>query len=96
MFFNILISRQPFSAVYPNNGQKLNPNLKMKNIFCRSRLWSKTKYVNVTEHNGKDRFLRRTIQPASAWKLTEFNGITLVYSNSIQLTLSEIAITSRC
>ena len=84
VFFNAgLISRQPnFSAVYPNNGQKLNPNLTNERIFSVEAGYGlKTKYVDVNLNAYRtqwdDRFLSRSFR-ASAADVTFYNDITLV------------------
>ncbi len=84
VFFNIgLISRQPnFAAVYPNNGQKLNPNLTNEKIFSVEAGYGlKTKFVDVNLNlyrtQWDDRFLTRSFR-ATASDVAFYTGGNLV------------------
>ena len=78
-----LISRQPnFSAVYPNNGQKLNPNLTNERIFSVEAGYGLkqnmlTLILTHIETQWDDRFLSRSFRASAADVTFFYNDITL-------------------
>ena len=96
LFFNTgLISRQPiFNAVFLNNGQKVNPNLKNERIFSIEFGYGlKTNLVdlnlNVYRTDWSDRFLTRSFR-ATAADVASYTDITLVSGTSYNVNALDL------